>query len=61
MLRKVVREIFVMRKLSCMDNNIFTTKIIDIILPAKCMSLNQDNVEDFDLEELKYVFVVMDK
>jgi len=40
MLRKVIRELFVMRKLSCIESNIYTTKIIDVILPKKCISLN---------------------
>jgi hypothetical protein len=61
MLRKVVREVFVMRKLSCMDNNIYTTKLYDLILPDKCTTLNKANEEGFDLKELTYVFIVMEK
>ena len=36
MLRKVLREVIILRKLSEIDKNIYTTKIIDIILPLKC-------------------------
>ena len=34
MLRKILRELVILRKLSEMKDNIFTTRIIDIILPA---------------------------
>jgi|TARA_B110001450_G_C17633713_1_gene486303 hypothetical protein len=61
MLRKVIRELFVLRKLSCIETNIYTTKIIDVILPAKCSSKNDENKEVFDLDALTYVFVVMEK
>ena len=43
MLRKVIRELFVMRKLSCIEQNIYTTKLIDVILPEKCINVNAEN------------------
>ena len=36
MLRKVLREVIILRKLSEMDKNIYTTNVIDIILPSNC-------------------------
>ena len=33
-LRKLLREIIILRKLSEIENNIFTTKLLDIITPA---------------------------
>lgn len=36
LLRKVLRELIILRKLSEMKDNIFTTRIIDIILPKDC-------------------------
>jgi hypothetical protein len=44
-----------------MDNNIYTTKLYDLILPDKCTTLNKANEEGFDLKELTYVFIVMEK
>ena len=38
MTRKVLREITILRKLTEMDENIFTTKIIDIIIPNGVVS-----------------------
>ena len=32
-LRKLLREIIILRKLSEIENNIFTTKLLDIIIP----------------------------
>ena len=34
-LRKVLREIVLLRKLSEMEQNIFTTKIVELILPVE--------------------------
>ena len=36
LLRKVLRELIILRKLFEMNGNLFTTKIIDIILPKDC-------------------------
>jgi hypothetical protein len=33
MLRKILRELIILRKLSEMKDNIFTTRILDVILP----------------------------
>ena len=61
MLRKVIRELFVLRKLSCIDSNIYTTKILDVILPEKCVSINEDSQEVHDLDQITHLFIVMDK
>jgi serine/threonine protein kinase len=37
--RKVFREIKLMRKLSEIENNIFTTKVIDVILPENLQNV----------------------
>ena len=36
MLRKVIRELCILRKLSDIENNIYTTKVIEVILPMIC-------------------------
>lgn len=36
---KILREVHIMRKLSCMKTNIFTSKLIDVIVPFR----NQEN------------------
>ena len=61
MLRKVIRELFVMRKLSCIEQNIYTTKLIDVILPENCITINSDNQEVYDLDKVTHLFLVMDK
>jgi serine/threonine protein kinase len=35
-LRKVLRELIILRKLSEIKDNIFTTKVIDVIVPEAC-------------------------
>ena len=35
--RKILREIKILRKLSRIPNNLFTTKLIDVILPEGVM------------------------
>lgn len=70
-LRKLLREIIILRKLSEIENNIFTIKLLDIIIPTqissgKSQKSNSDNEtmtskpssnseEDFDT-----LFLVMD-
>ena len=68
-LRKLLREIIILRKLSEIENNIFTTKLLDIIIPdsssASPERKNSDNPtfitrppkepSDFDT-----IFLVMD-
>jgi mitogen-activated protein kinase 1/3 len=63
MLRKVIRELFILRKLSEIPNNIYTTKIIDVILPGKCKITSEDDEksqEVLDLDLLTHIFVVME-
>ena len=36
MLRKVIRELCILRKLSDIENNIYTSKVIEVILPMIC-------------------------
>ena len=64
MLRKVIRELFILRKLTEIDNNIYTTKIIDIIFPTKFKIASKTDEdpekETFDLDMLTHIFVVMD-
>ena len=64
MLRKVLREVIVLRKLSEIDKNIYTTKLIDIILPSKCYvgKIAEDGTEQMyhDLDQLTHIFLVME-
>ena len=46
MLRKVIRELCILRKLSDIENNIYTTKVIDVILPKICFKSEEKNSED---------------
>jgi hypothetical protein len=41
-LRKVLRELVILRKLTEIKDNIFTTKVIDVILPEACFSRKRD-------------------
>ena len=45
--RKVLREIVLLRKLSECPNNIFTVKLLDIVLPP----LKSDGIEDESTED----------
>ena len=49
--RKVISEIQIMRKLTALKDNCFTTHIFDVITPA----INSNSSEPID-----YVFIVMD-
>lgn len=50
-MRKLVREVIILRKLSEMEENIFSTKLLDVIIP--CVS--GDDLQNFDS-----IFLVMD-
>jgi hypothetical protein len=50
MLRKVIRELCILRKLSDIDNNIYTTKVIDVILPKICYKSEEKSNGDEDGE-----------
>jgi len=43
-LRKLLREIIILRKLSEIENNIFTIKLLDIIIPQAAVGDPQDNL-----------------
>jgi len=62
MLRKVIREVYILRKLSEIDSNIYTSKIKEVILPSKCLKEDDsdNNDESIELDELTHVFIVMD-
>jgi len=47
--KAIIREVHILRKLSIIEENCHTTKLIDIIAP-----------EDFSKEEKPYLFLVMD-
>lgn len=61
-LRQTLRELVILRKLSEVEKNIFTTKLIDVIIPSGC--LIPRNLEGqssmYDLNKLTYIFVVME-
>jgi len=59
--RKVFREIKLMRKLSEIENNIFTTKVIDVILPENLQYVTKDTkLSSKVISELSHIFIVMD-
>lgn len=69
MTRKVLREITILRKLTEMDENIFTTKLIDIILPDGVVSSKTASASGkgetealnlCDLGKLTHLFIVME-
>ena len=61
---QTLREIKVLRKLSQVEDNIFTTKLVDIILPPEVhQTCNNDLKEDEkekDLSKFTHVFLVME-
>lgn len=59
MTRKVLREIKLLRKLTEMKDNIFTTKLYDIIIPKKAIII-KNNEETYDTKNLTHIFIVME-
>ena len=70
-IRKVVRELVILRKMSEWEENIFTTKIIDIILPKNTVFIDSKEIDfndkepidakkTFELKELDHIFIVME-
>ena len=69
--RLLLREIVILRKLSEMPGNIFTTRLIDIILPQGCLEeeldtkktgeirVEADNLQ-VDVSKLQFIFIVME-
>jgi hypothetical protein len=69
MARKVLREVIILRKLTEFKENIFTTKLIDIILPIGVMQVIPETDEKthetspkevFDLNKMTHLFIVME-
>ena len=61
--RQLLREIKLMRKLSEMDGNEFTTKILKVILPEACYIESEEGKENsakFNLNKLTHLFMVME-
>ena len=50
--RKVMREISIMRRLSNMEDNLFTPKLIDIVVPIKRFKDGREKFED--------IFIIME-
>ena len=63
-LRKILREVIILRKLSEADNNIYTPKLLDVILPSKCQVATKPE-DDSQKENINYgclthIFLVME-
>ena len=56
--KRLFSEIYILRKLSQIKDNVFTSKIFDIILPEKSSNVS-DNIDGED-EPLEFIFVVME-
>ena len=52
-LRYVLREVQILKALTKMPGNIFTTKLMEIIVPQQYLQTN-------DFEDLEHIFLVMD-
>ena len=50
--KKIVSEIQIMRKLSSIESNVFTTHVFDIIIPE---------IDVNSTELIEYIFIVMDR
>ena len=61
-LRQTLRELIILRKLSEVDKNIFTTKLIDVIIPSDCLIPSKEEGQSsmYDLNKLNYLFIVME-
>jgi len=59
-LRQVIREITILRKLTEGNDNIFTTKILDVILPPGVEKQSENDEQEYDLKNFTHVFLVMD-
>ena len=61
-IRQVIRELTILRKLSEVNDNIFTTKLLNVILPPaveKQCEYGPDQ-QDYDLKNLTHLFLVME-
>ena len=52
-IRKILREIIILRKLSQVENNTFTTKLVDVIL-------SDDYKQSQSLSDLNHLYIVME-
>ena len=53
----MLREIKILRKLTLMDNNLFTTKLYDVIFPYEC---NSSYESESDVTIDNQIFLVLD-
>lgn len=71
-LRKILREIIILRKLSMWEDNIFTSKLIEIILPPGVVSDESESKRDendaktnedegINLKKMTHVFLILEK
>lgn len=61
-LRQILRELIILRKLSEIKNNIFTTKLIDVIIPLASMTTKGKSEEpvQYDLTKITHIFIIME-
>jgi mitogen-activated protein kinase 1/3 len=57
--RKALREVKILRKLSEIEENVFTVKLLEIITPKHAVS-KIENEDHMDLDKFDYIFLVMD-
>lgn len=64
MLRKVLREVSLLRKLTEINNNIYTTQVKAVMLPQKCYMDSPEGSDEkkqiINVDELTHLFIVMD-
>jgi hypothetical protein len=52
--RKVLRELIILRKLSEMDQNLYTTKILDVIMPENAVEVTSEEKMMSNLIKVEY-------
>jgi serine/threonine protein kinase len=57
--KKLLREITILRALSAMDHNVFTSKLIDIVLPERTSDFEEYS-ETPDLRVFDHMFLVLE-
>lgn len=64
-MRKVLRELMILRKLSSIHDSIFTVRLIDIILPDGVIMLSDSEKKEseskYNLTKLTNLFIVMEE
>ena len=70
MARKVLRELIILRKFSQIETNVFTSKVLQVILPSdievtkpETQEETKDQLSDIsshDLSKLTHLFIVME-